>query len=197
MMAGHPRFASRAIAGGLVLAACGGGSEEGRESAGGPGPRIPDTTSGVVSDTQLLVDSLGQEFLIITTGRPRIREVRPRAGAADPDAPGAFETVDPPTARQRMEASPVPWYILDVREAEEYVAGHIEGAALVPIGVLEANIEDLHLRTDQVLLVYADGEGREAEAARILAGYGFPTVRILDGGLPAWREAGLPVEDPR
>ena len=58
----------------------------------------------------------------------------------------------------------------------------------------EANVEDLHVRTDQVVLLYGDDERRALAAARILASHGFPHLRVLQGGLDAWSRAGLPVE---
>lgn len=188
-----------ALACGMALA-CGPADERPAEGPGVDPPAASETALAppVVADTQLVVDSIGREFLIITTGRPRIREVRPRAGAGDPDAPGAVESIDPRSAEERMRRAPVPWYVLDVRSAEEYVAeGHVAGAALVPMERLEENVDDLHVRADQVVLVYADGTRRAREAARLLASYGFPVVRVLEGGLPAWREAGLPVEGGR
>lgn len=193
-----------ALACGLALA-CGPAGERPADERSADDPRDDTSAAGgtalappVVADTQLVVDSIGREFLIITTGRPRIREVRPRAGSGDPDAPGTLESIDPRTAEERMRRAPVPWYVLDVRSAQEYVAeGHLPGAALVPLERLEENVDDLHVRTDQVVMVYADGTRKAREAARLLASYGFPVVRVLDGGLPAWREAGLPIEGGR
>lgn len=186
------------LAGGALLAvlACGGGD---RPAEGEAPADTADRASDEVADTQLVVDSIGREFLVITTGRSRIREVRPRAGAGDPDAPGAVETIGPEAARSRMESAPVPWYVIDVRTSREYAAGHLPGTLLVPVDQLEANVEDLHVRVDQVVLVYDGGgdDGRAREAARLLASYGFQIVRLLEGGLAAWREAGLEVEGAR
>ena len=190
-MSRAPSIRGIVLAAGL-LAACGGEEGGGRAA----GERADSSAAAdVVADTQLVVDSMGQQFLVITTRRPRVRAVQPRAGAGDPDLPGAVQPVDPATAAERMSATPVPWYVIDVRTAEEYVSdGHLEGAALVPLDRLEENVADLQVRTDQMVLVYSGGDGRALQAARLLAGYGFPTVRVLEGGLPAWKAAGLPVE---
>ncbi|HUP20657.1 MAG TPA: rhodanese-like domain-containing protein [Gemmatimonadota bacterium] len=187
-----PSARAIALAAALLMTACGEG-DDGRAA----GERADSSgASDVVADTQLVVDSMGQQFLVITTRRPRVSAVEPRAGAGDPDRPGAVQPVDPATAAERMSATPVPWYVIDVRTPEEYVSdGHLEGAALVPLDQLEANVADLQVRTDQMVLVYSGGDGRALQAARLLAGYGFPTVRVLEGGLPAWRAAGLPVEE--
>ena len=68
------------------------------------------------------------------------------------------------------------------------------GAALVPAGQIMGNVEDLHVRTDQIVLLYANDERPAVDAARTLASFGFPHLRVLGGGLKAWKEAGLPVE---
>lgn len=160
-------------------------------------PTAEATTPRFVADTQVVHDSLGNELLIVSrrTARLLAREVRPRAGAADPAAPDAWRVIEPRVARSIMQAARPPWYVIDVRDSKAWVTrGRLPGAALVPIEVLASNIEDLHVRTDQVVLVYADDEARATAAAGILAGYGFPHLRVLGGGLEAWAREGFPVE---
>jgi rhodanese-related sulfurtransferase len=45
-----------------------------------------------------------------------------------------------------------------------------------------------------MVLVYGRDTGSGERAARLLVEYGFPNVRVLEGGFAAWKEAGLPVE---
>lgn len=178
----------------LALAACGG-------DGGAPedAPPIRDESlpaSGiaggdVVSDTQVFRDSLGGEFLVITTGRPRPRRLVPRAGSGDP---ASVERIDPADARARMTEARPPWYVIDVRPAAAWARGHLPGTALVPPEVLEANVDDLQIRTDQTILVYGDDDRTADRVARTLASYGFPDVRVLAGGFPAWERAGFPTE---
>lgn len=184
----------------LFAAGCGDAAERQSVPAGG----APDLTGApladdprAVADTQLVRDSLGNELMIVSkrTGHLLPREVHPRAGAGDPAAPDAWRVLDPSTARSLMQAARPPWYVLDVRDSRAYATrGHLPGAALVPLDALEANVQDLHVRDDQIVLVYADDEARAVVAARILAGYGFPHLRVLGGGLEAWAREGLPVE---
>lgn len=189
----HPRRAAARGWGvaGLVAAtfACGGRDETPEPAVGAPGPVW-------VADTQIVRDSLGRELEIVV-GRPaeRVAEVVPRKGARDPDQPDAIHAIAPRRALELMRAARPRWFIIDVRGAEAYVGeGHIPGAVLVEAGDLERNITDLHIRVDQTMLVY-DEDGRNARAAaRLLASYGFPTVRWLEGGFAAWREAELPIE---
>ena len=175
----------------VVLVGCGGDAPGAR--AGG----AADSAPRFEADTQLVRDSLGNELMIVSKRTAHLlpRELRPRAGAGDPDAPDAWRVVDPRTARSLMQSARPPWYIIDVRDSRAYVTrGHLANAALVPLEVLEDNVTDLHVRTDQIVLVYADDEARATAAARILAGYGFPHLRVLGGGLEAWAREGLPVE---
>jgi rhodanese-related sulfurtransferase len=176
---------------GLSPVACGRDADAPRAAA------EPADTTQFVADTQVVFDSLGNELMIVSKRTAHLlpREVRPRAGAADPGAPGAWRVLDPRSARSLMQAATPSWYVIDVRDARAFATrGHLPGAALVPLEVLEENVEDLHVRTDQVVLLYGDDEGRATAAARILAGYGFPNLRVLGGGMTAWEREGLPVE---
>jgi rhodanese-related sulfurtransferase len=94
-----------------------------------------------------------------------------------------------------LQAARPPWRILDVRSADEYIRdGFLAGAILVDLERLEENMGDLHVRSDQMILVYGRDTATGERAARLLVGYGFPNVRVLRGGFPAWMEAHLPVE---
>lgn len=184
----------------VVAAACSGEERPASDPATGNSASAVDSSAErFVADTQYVQDSLGNELMIVSKRTAHLlpREVHPRAGAADPDAPDAWRVLEPRTARSLMQAARPPWYVLDVRDSEAWAGrGHLPGAALVPLELLEANVEDLHVRTDQVLLVYADDEARATAAAEILAGYGFPHLRVLSGGLDAWEREGFPVERP-
>lgn len=151
----------------------------------------------VVADTQYVTDSLGNDLMIVTerSAGDAAREVRPRKGAGAPDDPDAIPLVTPREARSAMESARVPWYVLDVRSGPEYVArGHLPSTTLVPIDRLEENLSDLHVRADQPILVVSEGDLDARRAAALLVRYGFPDVRVLRGGLEAWRGAGLPLE---
>lgn len=149
-----------------------------------------------VADTQYVTDSLGNELMIVTERAPGGgREVRPRKGAGDPAEPDAIELVTPSDARAAMSEASVRWYVLDVRSAREYVdRGHLPDATLVAVDRLEENVDDLHVRVGQPILVVSEEDLDSRRAARILVEYGFPDVRVLRGGLQAWREAGFPLE---
>ena len=82
--------------------------------------------------------------------------------------------------------------LLDVREADEFHAGHIPGATNIPRGVLE-----LKVRNDPALcarelniVLYCKTSGRAALAACSLQAMGYRQVQSLAGGFDAWSAAG-------
>lgn len=87
--------------------------------------------------------------------------------------------------------------VLDVRNPDEYVAGHISGAVLIPLGELGARREEIP-DADPLYVVCAVG-GRSLNAARALVRAGYPAVSVA-GGTKGWIEQGRPVvtgTDPR
>ncbi len=91
--------------------------------------------------------------------------------------------------------------ILDVREPEEFRAGHIPGALLVPRGTLEGaadcgtkhRVERLcDARTRATVVVYCENGGRSALAADTLNQMGF-TAYNLAGGIVLWHAEDLPI----
>lgn len=89
--------------------------------------------------------------------------------------------------------------LLDVREPDEYHAGHLAGAINVPRGVLEFRLSgDATLGdTGRQVLLYCKTSGRAALAARVMQDMGFVQVQSLAGGFDAWVAAGLPVDQPQ
>jgi rhodanese-related sulfurtransferase len=85
-------------------------------------------------------------------------------------------------------------YFLDVRTIEEYAAGHPASATWAPGGqVIQATDEYVGVR-DSTIILTCDGVVRSVMTASWLQRMGFPRVRVLRGGLGAWRAAGGAVE---
>lgn len=84
--------------------------------------------------------------------------------------------------------------ILDVREDEEWAAGHIDGAVHVPLGRLMNRMlyEPGELLSDQPLVVTCKGGGRARRAADWLNRNGFDAV-VLTGGMRGWHADGRPM----
>ncbi len=79
--------------------------------------------------------------------------------------------------------------LLDVRESDEWSAGHAPNAVHVPLAEVEGSVTKFEGKT--VLTVCRSG-GRSAKAAQMLA-VGGVDVRNVAGGMTAWMAGGLPV----
>lgn len=80
--------------------------------------------------------------------------------------------------------------LLDVREDDEWTAGHAPGAVHMALGTLGAE----HTRLDraQPIICVCRSGGRSAKATEALRGAGYDVVNLA-GGMKAWAVAGLPV----
>lgn len=83
--------------------------------------------------------------------------------------------------------------LVDVREPEEWSAGHAPDAHHVPLGDLEARVHELP--RDRLLVMVCRSGQRSALATHALRSVGFDAVN-LDGGMQAWAAAGFPVHGP-
>ena len=82
--------------------------------------------------------------------------------------------------------------VLDVRGASEWETGHLPGARHLPLGYLVDRVHEIP-RTKTVVTQCQSG-ARSSIAASLLEQQGFERVVNLNGGLAAWRAAGLPIE---
>ncbi len=88
--------------------------------------------------------------------------------------------------------------LVDVREADEFAAGHLGGAVHISRGMLEFKFSAnpaLQSRDLRVLL-YCKTSGRAALAAAALHEMGYLNVQSIAGGFDAWAAAGKPVAKP-
>lgn len=82
--------------------------------------------------------------------------------------------------------------ILDVREQDEWDAGHAPGALHIPLGELPSRLGELPDTDATTLAVVCRGGGRSSRAVAWLSQQGFD-VANLDGGMKAWQNAGKQV----
>lgn len=82
--------------------------------------------------------------------------------------------------------------ILDVRTQEEWDAGHVPDATLIPLDELPNRLAELP--EDQEIVVICRSGNRSATARDILLSSGFETVTSVAGGFNQWTAAGYPVE---
>jgi len=83
--------------------------------------------------------------------------------------------------------------LIDVSEPAEYGAGHAAGARNVPLGKLEG-ARELPSNKSLPLVVMCASGARAGRAAGLLRKAGYEKATVVNGGMKAWREAGLPVD---
>lgn len=84
--------------------------------------------------------------------------------------------------------------LVDVRTPEEYAEGHIKGALNINWHDPAFMDEVDKLDKSKPVFVYCKSGGRSGQAAEALRGMGFKEVYDLDGGITAWKNAGMKVQ---
>jgi len=81
--------------------------------------------------------------------------------------------------------------IIDVRETDEYVSGHVSGATHIPLGTVSNNMEPF--RSDDDIYVICQAGGRSMRACEFLHDQGITNVVNVIGGTAGWIALGNPV----
>ena len=97
---------------------------------------------------------------------------------------------------ERLSATNASFVLLDVREHEEWLRGHLPGARHLCKGIIERDIERLVPDPTTHLVLYCGGGYRSALAAEALHRMGYTRVESMAGGWRAWTEAKKPTEAP-
>lgn len=95
---------------------------------------------------------------------------------------------------QQMKQAGEEHLLVDVREDNEWSAGHAAGAVHLSKGIIERDVETKIPDHDKTLVLYCGGGFRSALAADNLQKMGYKNVISLDGGWKGYTAAGLPVE---
>ena len=110
---------------------------------------------------------------------------QPQPAPAEP-----YGRLSPQVASDRITSGEL--QVVDVREPWEYARDHIPASTLTPLGQIIARPQE-SITSDNVVFVCEVGQ-RSAVAAELAAAAGMQHVFNLEGGMQAWRSAGLPVE---
>lgn len=86
------------------------------------------------------------------------------------------------------------FYLVDVREDNEWNAGHLPRAIHLGKGIIERDIETAIPDLSAEIVLYCGGGYRSALAADHLQQMGYSNVWSMDGGIRGWREAGYPMD---
>lgn len=105
----------------------------------------------------------------------------------------AAAVVDVTEARQRLDNREA--MMIDVREPDEWAAGHVAGAKHIPLGDLPTRLEEVP--RDQAVLLFCRSGNRSGKATALLQAQGYDQVANVEGGIIAWQSAGLPVTPGR
>ncbi len=92
-----------------------------------------------------------------------------------------------------LQSSGDKFLLIDVREGNEWTAGHASGAIHLSKGVIERDIESKVPQKDVKMVLYCGGGSRSALAADSLMKMGYSNVFSLAGGIGAYKTAGLPM----
>jgi rhodanese-related sulfurtransferase len=80
--------------------------------------------------------------------------------------------------------------LIDVREADEFAAGHVPGAVNVPMSSIGEHLDEL---PDEPFDVICQLGGRSARVVEALTARGLDATNV-EGGTSAWQDAGYDVE---
>ena len=108
--------------------------------------------------------------------------LRKMRGVSALDAAGALRLINDQDA-----------VIMDIRDAGEYREGHIPQARHIPFGALRDRLGELAKAKDKPIIVYCRSGTVSQSACALLKKSGFANVHSLNGGLPTWLDARLPI----
>lgn len=110
------------------------------------------------------------------------------------EAAGATPFMSMTELSTRLAARQNNLIVLDVRERDQYEAGHLPGAMFLPRGQLELRVNETFPDPTVRIVAVCEFGKISTLAAATLRSLGFMHATALDGGMKAWREAGLVVE---
>lgn len=125
-------------------------------------------------------------------GRPAASGSAASGSAASDSASTSLQTIDASTLKQWLDQQSA--IVVDVRETDEYQAGHIPGATLLPLSSFDpAQLPQAESPAQKVVLYCRSGK-RSTTAAQKLLAAGHSEVIHLGGGIGSWVAAGYPVQ---
>jgi len=102
------------------------------------------------------------------------------------------ESSTPEIAFEELAAVRTSGVLVDVREPEEYVDGHVPGAVPIPMGQLATRMGEID-KSFPVFVICASGN-RSSAMTDLLRGAGFDAISVA-GGTDAWIRSGRPLEE--
>lgn len=104
----------------------------------------------------------------------------------------SIKYIDIPVSEAKIKVDSGEYFILDVRTREEYDAGHIANAILIPQTDISDRLDEIP--KDMPILVYCKTARRSAIASQELIDNGYKEVYNIEGGIVKWQNAGYPIQ---
>lgn len=89
---------------------------------------------------------------------------------------------------KELRANHADHLLIDVREHDEYDAGHIEGSVLIPKDTITEKIGEVAPDKNQLIVLHCAAGRRSDLCADTLLGMGYKNVKSLTGGYTAWSQ---------
>ena len=105
-----------------------------------------------------------------------------------------MKTIPSKQLKDVLDHDPNP-QLIDVREADEFLAYHLHGSRCIPLSMLSRRLGEIDMGREVTLICQSGG--RAGQAATQLDALGFGSVQVLEGGVTAWRKCGLSVRQAR
>lgn len=101
----------------------------------------------------------------------------------------SFPEIEPADLEAVLATDPAP-LLLDVRTPEEFSAGHISGALLIPVQELPDRLDELAAFKQRGIVTYCQSGRRATKALELLKDAGFQDLRLLAGSMNRWHSEG-------
>ena len=132
-------------------------------------------------------------LLLCAAVLPTLAQEGATPAAKPADAAPAIELIDQQALLDRIAARDASLLILDVRTAEEYAQGHVEGAVHIPYDQLPQRVGEIAAAKDKDVVLYCRSGRRSEIAAGTLREKGFTRLLHLEGDMLAWEAAKRPL----
>lgn len=156
------------------------------------GMKMPPNVSEVIPDAPASKQATATPAPKLTDGEPDVKASPIATPAAAPAA-----DLDPDLLKLKAHFDAGTAILVDARNREDYVAGHVPGAMHGPLGDFTGKVPDWFtaLPPDQLIFVYCEGGDCDASqaVAREMVENGMSNVFVFHPGYPAWTAAGFPV----
>jgi rhodanese-related sulfurtransferase len=147
--------------------------------------------SAVITALGLLLGLALNHRLVLDAFAGRLAPPAPAVLSADGQLPQPALRAE---VRELLAAGARP---VDAREAAQFADGHLPGALSLPLEEFDAQLEAFRqqVAAEETLVLYCSGYGcpDSFDLGLLLMAAGYRHVHVFEGGLPEWRDAGLPV----